>query len=112
MPASALPGAPELPMRGKEPVFSAPWEARAFAIVVLLHRQSRYSWEEWVSYLAGEIAQTSTGDGKPYYEQWLAACERLLRDKGMLESRALLARMADIEQRAGAKHDHDKHRAG
>jgi nitrile hydratase accessory protein len=95
-------------------VFAAPWEARAFAIVVQLHRASCYSWQEWVSCLSGEIAKTAAAgdEGRPYYEHWLAACERLLRDKGLVDAQALVAKMADIEQRIAGNDDHHDHQHG
>ena len=30
------------------PAFREPWQAKAFAMVVLLHRQGRFEWDEWV----------------------------------------------------------------
>jgi hypothetical protein len=33
------------------PAFREPWQAKAFAMVVLLHRQGRFEWDEWVRVL-------------------------------------------------------------
>ena len=38
------------------PTFREPWQAKAFAMVVLLHRQGRFEWDEWVQVLGAEIA--------------------------------------------------------
>jgi len=38
------------------PAFREPWQAKAFAMVVLLHRQGRFEWNEWVQVLGAEIA--------------------------------------------------------
>ena len=47
-----LPGIP----RGTEgPVFRAPWEARAFAMALALHKRGLFSWPEWTATLADEI---------------------------------------------------------
>lgn len=80
LPAS-LAGA--LPRDDLGPVFSAPWQARAFAIVVALAEDGRFEWSEFQFRL---IAQISQGDGDPahYYEHWLAAAESLLAAKGMI----------------------------
>lgn len=71
-----------LPRDDLGPVFSAPWQARAFAIVVALAQDGRFEWPEFQSRLIVRIGQ---GDGDPahYYEHWLAAAEDLLAAKGM-----------------------------
>ena len=70
------------------PVFRAPWEAQAFAIVVLLHKRGHVTWPEWTDRLSEEItAATARGednDGSRYYRHWLAALERLVADKGLV----------------------------
>lgn len=60
-----------------EPVFEAPWQAEAFALVVALHARGLFTWSEWGGALAEEIA----ADGEHYYEAWLRALERLLRQR-------------------------------
>jgi nitrile hydratase accessory protein len=63
-----------------EPVFSEPWEAEAFAMVVKLHEQGTFTWKEWSEALAMEIHSHEA----PYYEQWLAALEKIVEAKGMM----------------------------
>jgi nitrile hydratase accessory protein len=62
-------------------VFSAPWEAQAFAMAVRLNADGLFTWQEWAAALALEIKK---GD-QPYYEQWLSALETLLQDKVLID---------------------------
>ena len=77
-----------LPGREGEPVFAAPWQAEAFAIVVQVSRAGLFTWSEWVETLCDEIAhspQTADVDADTaYYKQWLAALERLLTTRAIL----------------------------
>ncbi|MEO5322439.1 nitrile hydratase accessory protein [Mesorhizobium sp. CC13] len=67
-----------------EPVFSEPWQAEAFAMVVALHERGVFSWGEWAEQLSAEVkAPGAAADGSDYYERWLAALERLLAEKGL-----------------------------
>jgi nitrile hydratase accessory protein len=75
------------------PVFAAPWEASAFAMVLALHRAGRFEWREWVALLADEI-RTAPPDptGAQYYERWSAALETLLGHLGLMSSEAIAER--------------------
>ncbi|MEJ6784399.1 nitrile hydratase accessory protein [Aminobacter sp. Piv2-1] len=67
-----------------EPVFSEPWQAEAFAMVVALHERGVFTWGEWAERLSAEVkAPGAAADGSDYYERWLAALERLLAEKGL-----------------------------
>lgn len=77
--------------------FAAPWEARAFAIVVSLSQAGHFSWSEWVEFFSAEVARDAgfeAAGGKPrsYYEQWLSAAESLLSAKGLTTTEQLQAR--------------------
>lgn len=74
-----------------EPVFKAPWEATAFAIVNQLATLEHCTWPEWTEYLAAAIATTEQENpgAMTYYEQWVMACEKLLADKGLLDEQAI-----------------------
>jgi nitrile hydratase accessory protein len=85
-----------------DPVFAEPWEAQAFALVVALHERGAFSWPEWSSALAAEIAREP---GETYYRQWLAALERLLAEKGVADA-ATLARYGDAWNRAAERTPH------
>jgi nitrile hydratase accessory protein len=70
-----------------EPLFNEPWEARAFALVVAMSQAGHFTWGQWVQ-------ATEAAGGKPtsYYEQWQAAAEKLMIDKGMTSVDQLRAR--------------------
>jgi nitrile hydratase accessory protein len=69
------------------PAFREPWHAKAFAMVVLLHRQGRFEWEEWVRVLGAEIAAAAQQPGEDpdaaYHRQFLAALERIVAALGL-----------------------------
>lgn len=93
-----------------EPVFQAPWEARAFAIVNQLANAQRYSWSEWTEQFVQEIAvaENKFKDTSSYYERWVRACEQLLVTKGILEPLAIEQRIEQIlvERSNTEEHDH------
>jgi nitrile hydratase accessory protein len=82
----SLLGLPGLPHEGQSPVFTEPWEAKAFAMVVRLHERGLFTWTEWTDSLAQEVrAASATGDpdlGDTYYQHWLRALEILVARKG------------------------------
>jgi nitrile hydratase accessory protein len=110
-------GCPTLPDFGEVPglprdddgaVFAAPWEAKAFALVIHLHQQGRFAWQEWVDSLSGEIASDRERvPHTPYYELWLAAAEKLMAGKGLVEAGALAAVRAALRAQRDHDHDHD-----
>ena len=71
-------------------VFSAPWEARAFAIALQLCESGRFTWDEFRDHLIAEVrasdkirARDGTSDHGEYYDHFLHALERLLEEKGI-----------------------------
>jgi nitrile hydratase accessory protein len=82
-----------MPADGEAPVFAAPWEAHAFAMVLALHEKGLCAWPEWAAALAKEIKSAqSAGDpdrGETYYVHWLAALEALLAAKSVATPEAL-----------------------
>ncbi len=71
-------------------VFSAPWEARAFAIALKLSEAGLFSWDEFRDRLIAEVgasdrirARDGTSDRGEYYEHFLRALERLVDEKGL-----------------------------
>jgi nitrile hydratase accessory protein len=81
---------PELKLEGladNADVFSAPWEAQAFAMAVMLHERGVFTWSEWAEALSGEIRRAQRlGDpdtGRTYYQHWLNALEKLVITKGV-----------------------------
>ncbi len=86
---------PHLPCDSEGPVFSQPWQAHAFALVLALHERGVFEWPEWAERLSAEIRRAQA-DGDPdlgdtYYLHWLAALERLLLEKGIAQPLALTA---------------------
>jgi nitrile hydratase accessory protein len=84
---------PGVPSDGEAPVFAAPWEAHAFAMVVALHEKGLFTWPEWATALSDRIqVAQAAGDpdtGETYYAHWLAALEGLLAAKKVATSEAL-----------------------
>jgi len=91
------------------PVFHAPWEAEAFALAVSLQARGLFTWKEWAATLGDEIKKAqAAGDpdtGETYYRHWLATLERILTEKGVVES-GVLARTRDAWRRAYARTPH------
>jgi nitrile hydratase accessory protein len=87
---------PLLPRDDAGPIFAEPWQAQAFALAVRLSALGYFTWKEWASALAEELkAAQDRGepdDGSRYYVHWLAALERLVTSKGLLDAASLLAR--------------------
>jgi len=79
------------------PPFAAPWEARAFALTVTLHKAGLFEWREWAEMLSQQIAvadQQPEDHRHSYYESWLMALERMLMEKN-LASPELLTKVAE-----------------
>lgn len=103
---------PGLPKDEEGVVFAAPWEAKAFALVVHLHQQGRFAWQEWVDALSGEVAaDRDRTPHRPYYELWLSAAEKLIDGKGLVAAERLAAERAALTaaQQHDHDHDHDHH---
>ena len=61
---------PGLPKDADGPVFSAPWQAQAFAMVVALHERGLFTWEEWAQTLSAEVkAPDAAQDGSDYVDE-------------------------------------------
>jgi nitrile hydratase accessory protein len=77
-----------LPLQKNEPVFAAPWEASAFALLVLLHQRKHFAWQDWVAVFAEEIAADKgrTSSIHSYYEIWTRALERMVSACGLVDS--------------------------
>lgn len=92
----ALDRLPLMPRDDDGPVFAEAWQAQAFAMTMVLARQSRFTCSEWAEALAGEItAAQARGDadlGDTYFHHWLAALERLVAAKDLLSPGELAAR--------------------
>ena len=91
------------------PVFTAPWQAEAFALALALHERGLFTWAEWASTFGDEIKTAqAAGDrdtGETYYHHWLAALERIVAEKGIADP-ALLARTREAWRRACERTPH------
>jgi nitrile hydratase accessory protein len=100
---------PELPLDKDGPVFTAPWQAQAFALVVNLQQHGVFSWDEWAEQLGKSIQSArAAGDpdlGNTYYEHWLAALECITSDKGLTNPEML----AERKQKAHEEHQRLHH---
>ena len=92
-----------LPRDAEGVVFNSPWEAKAFAIVVLLHQGGHFEWREWAGVLGSVIAESPE---VPYYEQWLRAAERLITERGIVAGEVLAAARDEIRAAQAEPHDH------
>jgi nitrile hydratase accessory protein len=95
---------PQLPHDEQGPVFSAPWEAQAFAMTLALHERGLFSWKEWAATLSAAIRDAqAAGDpdtGESYYRHWLVALERIVQGKGLVSDTMLAARKLEWEEAA------------
>src|SRR5690242_7338123 len=98
-----------VPRNSNRPVFGAPWEAEAFALAVSLNERGVFTWSEWAATLGDEIKKAqAAGDpdtGETYYRHWLAALERIVAEKGLVE-RGVLTRTRNAWARACARTPH------
>ena len=93
-------------------VFSAPWEARAFAMTLRLSESGICTWEEFRLYLIAEIGKADkvrahgwVEDGDNYYTHFLGALENLLREKGIVDASMLETKMHAITEAGHEDHD-------
>jgi nitrile hydratase accessory protein len=105
-PEAELGALPALPRDRDGPVFKAPWEAQAFAMVLSLHARGVFTWSEWAAALAAELAAAAArgepDDGTRYYEHWLAALEKLAAAKQVVAGPELERRVAEWDAAARA----------
>jgi nitrile hydratase accessory protein len=87
-------------------VFREPWQAEAFAMTLALHQAKLFTWPEWASALAREIAPASADPdihpGDRYYFHWLAALEKLVVEKGAASAELLATRKSAWDRAAQA----------
>lgn len=86
---------PHLPHDEGGPVFNAPWEAKAFAMTLDLHKHGVFDWSDWCETLGAEIrAAQAAGDpdlGDTYYKHWLSALEKMITKQDVADEAHLLA---------------------
>jgi len=81
---------------GNAPAFREPWQAKAFAFVVLLHRAGHFTWDDWVQTLAEEISaspQCADEDAElAYHRQFLTALEKIVATRRLTTAEKMQAR--------------------
>jgi nitrile hydratase accessory protein len=95
-----------IPRCADGPVFSAPWEAQAFAMTLRLHEQGAFTWSEWAQTLSTVIREAQAAgdpdDGSTYYTHWLSALERIIAQKRLVAHDQLENRRAALDRAARA----------
>ena len=73
----------------EERVFTEPWQAQAFAMVVTLTDQGYFTWKEWTETFSGVLAESKNkggvSDGGDYYPCWVKALECIVFEKGITD---------------------------
>lgn len=73
-------------------------------MAVALHQRGVFTWKEWADTLAAVIADPGSAT-LPYYEQWLAALERLVTQRALVDE-AELAQRKEAWRAAAARTPH------
>ena len=88
---------------GDGPTFEEPWQARAFGVAVALYDDGAgFEWsafqERLIEEVQGEDPAATDAEALEgvYYEQWLAALERLLVEDGVLDPGELEGRATEF----------------
>lgn len=106
---AALDALKAMPAGERTPTFREPWEAQAFSIAVALQWRGVFTRQEWAAALGEEIRNAQArGDpdtGDTYYRHWLAAVERLVREKGIASGETLIG-CREAWQRAADRTPH------
>ena len=101
------PAAP--PRSNGELVFAAPWEGRAFGLVMALTDAGVLSYDEFRDRLIAQIsrweAEHPDGAGYSYYRCWLEALEQVLDGRSLVSTVEVTARAAALAARPTG-HDH------
>jgi nitrile hydratase accessory protein len=106
---AALASIPGISRDEDGPVFAAPWQAQAFAMALTLQQRGIFTWAEWAEMLGAARAHAATNGapdtGETYYQNWLAALERMVTAKGLANA-AALSRTRDAWNRAAKRTPH------
>jgi nitrile hydratase accessory protein len=94
----SLPAELKIPLGNDgDPVFTEPWEAKVFALVVSAHKQGQFEWKEFQQLLVEEISHSEKhGEPRAYYLNWAIAAERLFESLGSLLRSEVDQRVSDL----------------
>jgi len=85
-------------------VFSAPWEARAFAIALGLSQAGLFTWDEFRVRLIAQVGAShrvwerdGTNRQGEYYEHFLRALEAVVTEKGIATHSELMIKISELQ---------------
>ncbi|MGH7778794.1 MAG: nitrile hydratase accessory protein [Candidatus Binataceae bacterium] len=85
-------------------IFSAPWEARAFALALGLSEAGLFSWDEFRTRLIEQVGDSDrvrerdgTSNHGEYYQHFLRALEITVADKGIASATEITAKLRELE---------------
>jgi nitrile hydratase accessory protein len=94
-------------------VFSAPWEARAFAIALAMSQSGLFSWDDFRANLIAEIGNSDrvrerdgTAEQGEYYQHFLRALERTIAARGLLDAGEIARKLAELSAPEPPEHRH------
>ncbi len=74
-------------------MFAAPWEGRAFGLALDIVEQRGLPWDAFRELLIAAIAEEP---GRPYYESWVVALERLVAEHELVTVADLTSERAHV----------------
>ena len=97
------------PRTNGELVFEAPWQGRAFGMVMTLCARNVIEWSRFREHLISEIALWDNApNARPdwgYYSCWLVAAEKVLTENELLQKKEIEALFNTFTERPHG-HDH------
>jgi nitrile hydratase accessory protein len=89
-------------------VFTAPWQAQIFALVVALERRGLFPWADFQAALTAAIAAAPIAEQGPdfYYRHWLQAAEQLLANIDQIRDVDLATRVQALRATTPVHHHH------
>lgn len=106
--SAALAAVGSIPRDAGQPVFPAPWAARAFALAVALNGRGLFGWGEWSETLGPHVRRQTAADAadpEAYWRAWLAALEDVLARRHLADADALAA-LREAWREAAARTPH------
>jgi len=101
---------PLMPRDEGGPVFSEPWQAQAFAVVVELIESEKVTREEWADRLGAELKaaeeRSEYDSGVRYYDHWLAALEGVIVEKELAGLEELSSEKQEIKENDHHRREH------
>ncbi|WP_159299814.1 nitrile hydratase accessory protein [Spiribacter sp. SSL99] len=100
--ATSLLGGRQSPPRSNGRLcFYSEWESRAFGLALALSKAGYFEWEDFQGSLIKSIAEweaehESDDPSWDYYERWLIALERVVRESELVQAPAMANRVAEF----------------